>query len=127
MTETDSDEMESFPEKAVVYILHYYDDFNVNKQRGDILKDFLIKTSLYNSVKTIEDELASSLDDVHGWVSDVLKERTRDGRIQKIILIDSKEEDEVSIGIFKSIKLYFTSIMHTSEHCTGTLYIVHFH
>lgn len=82
----------------------------MNKQKGDILKDFLIKTSLYNSVKTIEDELPSTLDDVHSWMSDVLKERTQDGRIQKIILIDSKEEDEVSLDFFKSIncKIIYT-------------------
>lgn len=103
MAETGSDEIESTPEKAVIYIFHYYDDFNVNKQKVDILKDFLVKTSLYNSVKTIEDELSSSLDDVHIWVSDVLKEKTRDGRIQKIILIDSEEADDVSIKILKSI------------------------
>ena len=103
--QTEIVETDSGVEKVIVYIFHYYDDFGANEQKVNSLKDFLIKSSLYESVKTIEDDLPSILNNVHRWIDDCFKKRSEDGRIQKIILVDSKEEDEVCIYVFfKSIQ-----------------------
>lgn len=81
--------------KIHVYIFHYYDKNDKIKRKVEIFKDFLEKSSVYASIKVVECELPQIFQNPNDWLREALEEESEDGSIIKIIIIDSKEENEV--------------------------------